>query len=253
VITREWITGRNAVYEVLLARRRQVFRLHMAAGVEERGRLKDILQLAGADNVALTRVHRSELDGLGEGHQGVALEVSEYPYAAVQDIVGLSKTRQEPLFVLALDMIQNPQNLGTLLRSAEAVGVHGVIIPLARAAGVTPAVVHASVGACEHLLVAQANLAQGLTYFKDKADAWAIGLDGSPEARSIEQVKLDGPLVLVVGNEGEGMRALVSKSCDVLVRLPMRGKIESLNAAVAGSIVLYRALDQRLKKIEAKP
>jgi len=247
---KEWITGRNAVYEVLLARRRQIFRLQVAVGVEERGRLKEILGLAAGDRVPVERVPRPQLDALGEGHQGVALEVSEYPYVAVQDMLGLSKTRGQPLFVLALDMIQNPQNLGTLLRSAEAVGVHGVVIPLARAAGVTPAVVHASVGASEHLLVAQANLAQALRFFKDRADAWAVGLEGSEKARPIEQVRLDGPLVLVVGNEGEGMRDLVAKSCDALVRLPMLGRIESLNAAVAGSIVLYRALEQRTKKKE---
>ncbi len=242
---KEWIIGRNPVYEVLRARRRQLFRLLVAAGVEEKGRLLKILQSASARKLQVYRVQRQQLDSLGEGHQGVALEVSGYPYAALQDILALARERREPLFVLALDLVQNPQNLGTLLRSAEAVGVHGVVLPLARAAGVTPAVVHASVGASEHLLVAQANLAQALTLFKEEADAWVIGLDGGPESEAVERVRLDGALVLVVGNEGEGMRPLVRKSCDALVRLPMVGKIESLNAAVAGSIVLYRALDAR--------
>jgi 23S rRNA (guanosine2251-2'-O)-methyltransferase len=244
---KEWITGRNPVCETLLAGRRQFFRLLVASGVDEKGRLKDILTLANERRLPVVRAPRAQLDGLGEGHQGVALEASGYPYVALADILALARARSEPLFVLALDMIQNPQNLGTLLRSAEAAGVHGVIIPLARAAGVTPAVVHASVGASEHLLVAPANLAQALAFFKERGDAWAVGLDGSPEAQPIEQVRLDGPLALVVGNEGEGMRSLVSKSCDVLARLPMRGKIESLNAAVAGSIVLYRALEQRTR------
>jgi 23S rRNA (guanosine2251-2'-O)-methyltransferase len=137
-------------------------------------------------------------------------------------------------------MIQNPQNLGTLLRTAEAVGVHGVLMPLARAVGVTPAVVTASAGASEHLLVASINLAQALETLKEEG-AWVIGLEGGREAVPVEKVNLKGPLVLVVGSEGEGMRLLTRKSCDVLLKLPMRGQIESLNAAVAGSIVLYMA------------
>jgi len=245
---KEWITGRNPVFEVLRARRRQVFRLLVAAGVEEKGHLDEILRLAGARKLSVNRVPRQQLDALGEGHQGVALEVSGYPYAAIRDILALAQQRNEALFVLALDLIQNPQNLGTLLRSAEAVGVHGVILPLARAAGVTPAVVHASAGASEHLLVAQANLAQALALLKEEVGAWVIGLEGGTGAQPVELVPLDGPLALVVGNEGEGMRALVRKTCDALVALPMMGKIESLNAAVAGSIVLYRALEARQNK-----
>jgi 23S rRNA (guanosine2251-2'-O)-methyltransferase len=143
-------------------------------------------------------------------------------------------------------MIQNPQNLGTLLRTAEIVGIHGIIMPLRRAAGITPAVVHASVGATEHLLVAQANLAQAIDTLKE-AGAWVIGLEGGEEAQPANKVRLDGPLALVVGNEGEGMRLLVRQSCDVLMRLPMRGQIESLNAAVAGSVALYLALEARTK------
>jgi 23S rRNA (guanosine2251-2'-O)-methyltransferase len=244
---KEWITGRNPVYEVMRAQRRDMFRLQVAQGAEERGRLQEIMQMAGEHGVPVTRVDRQLLDRLGEGHQGVALEAGEYPYAGVQDILALAQERGEALFVLALDMIQNPQNLGTLLRSAEAVGVHGVVIPLARAAGVTPAVVHASVGACEHLLVAQANLALALAEMKEEADAWVIGLEGGPESQPYDRVRLDGALALVVGNEGEGMRPLVRKHCDVLASLPMQGKIESLNAAVAGSILLYRALEARKK------
>ncbi len=243
---KEWITGRNPVYEVMQARRRHLFRLQVARGVEEKGRLAEILKMAPQRNLKVERVQRQQLDAIGENPQGVALEVSAYPYAAIQDILALPKERQEPLFVLLLDVIQNPQNLGTLLRTAEAVGVHGVVVPLARAAGVTPAVVHASAGASEHLLVAQYNLAQAIDLLKE-ANAWVIGLEGSPEAQPVKQVRLDGPLGLVVGSEGEGMRTLVRKSCDVLMRLPMRGRVESLNAAVAGSIALYLALEARAK------
>jgi 23S rRNA (guanosine2251-2'-O)-methyltransferase len=245
---KEWIAGRNPVYEVLKAHRREAFRLLVAAGADEKGRLGEILKLAAARKLRVERVQRAQLDRLGEGHQGTALEVGAYPYVAVQDILSLAQKRGEPLFVLILDMLQNPQNLGTLLRSAEACGVHGVIIPLARAAGITPAVAHASAGASEHLLVAQANLAGAIELLKKEADAWVIGLEGSVEARPYSQVRLDGALALVVGNEGEGMRLLVRKHCDVLVRMPMKGSIESLNAAVAGSIMLYRALEEREKK-----
>ncbi len=137
--------------------------------------------------------------------------------------------------------------MGTLLRSAEALGVDGVIIPLARTAGVTPAVVHASAGASEHMRVIQANLAQALTTLKE-AGLWVFGLDAGESSQSIERVDLSIPLVWVVGNEGEGMRALVRKSCDVMVSLPMSGKVDSLNAAVAGSIALFQTvLSRRIK------
>jgi len=244
---KEWITGRNPVYEVLQARRRDVFRLQVARGVEEKGRLAEIIGLAAKRKLAVERVQRGQLDSLGENHQGVALEVSGYPYAGLADIFDRAQERQEPLFVLVLDVIQNPQNLGTLLRTAEAVGVHGVVLPLARAAGVTPAVVHASAGASEHLLVATVNLAQAIDELKE-AGAWVMGLEGSPDATPVDKVRLDGPLGLVVGSEGEGMRPLVRKKCDGLISLPMRGKIESLNAAVAGSVILYTALQARHKE-----
>ena len=249
---KEWILGRNPVYEVLRARRRQPFRLLVAQGAEEKGRLAQIIQLAAAHKLPVERAPRPRLEAMGENSQGVALETSGYPYSDLTEILFLAETRQEALFVLILDVIQDPQNLGTLLRTAEAAGVHGVLLPLRRAAGVTPAVAHASSGACEHLLVAQANLHQAIETLK-KAGAWVIGLEGSPEAQPIEKTRLEGPLALVVGSEGEGMRLLVRSSCDLLVRLPMLGQIESLNAAVAGSIVLYSALQARQKQSLLKP
>lgn len=245
---KEWIVGRNPVYEVLRARRRNFFRLQVAAGVEEKGRLGEILKLAQARKVPVTRVNRQMLDGLGEGHQGVAIEASEYPYSSLLEILQRAEERREPPFLLALDLLQNPQNLGTLFRTAEAVGVHGIFIPPRRAAGVTPAVVHASAGASEHLLVAQTNLVQVLETLKQEAGVWVMGLEGSPGAQPYDSARLDGPLALVVGSEGEGMRDLVRRTCDLLVSLPMLGQIESLNAAVAGSIVLYKALSDRQKR-----
>ena len=246
-VVKEWIAGRNPVYEVMLAGRRQINRLLVAVGAEEKGRLAEIIQMAAKIGLPVDRVPRQRLDAYDENPQGVALEVSEYPYVDLQDMVELAEERGEDLFLLALDLIQNPQNLGTLLRTAEAAGVHGVLLPLARAATVTPAVVHASAGASEHLLITQANLAQAVERLK-KTNAWVVGLDGGPQAQPVEQVRLDGPLVVVVGNEGEGMRPLTRKACDVLARLPMHGRVESLNAAVAGSIVLYLVQQARAKK-----
>lgn len=189
---------------------------------------------------------RARLDKIHQHHQGVALEVESYPYADLTDIFDLAERRKEPLFVLLLDTLNDPQNFGSLLRTAEAVGVHGVVIPLARTVGVTPAVVNASSGASEHLLVTQANLHQVISELKN-AGAWVVGLEGGDKATSVEKVRLDGALGLVVGSEGEGMRPLTVKSCDVLMKLPMRGQIESLNAAVAGSVALYLAQMARSK------
>ena len=243
---KEWITGRNPVYEVLRARRRQAFRLLVAEGAQEKGRLAEILSQARARKVPVEQVPRQRIDSLGENPQGVALEASGYSFCEVDDILALAAERGEAPFILILDSLQNPQNFGTLLRTAEATGVHGVVLPLRHTAGVTPAVVSASAGATEHLRIAQANLAQVIRELK-AAGAWVVGLEGSPEAQPPEKVRLDGPLVLVVGSEGEGMRPLVRQSCDYLVALPMQGKIESLNAAVAGSVVLYLALIARSK------
>lgn len=241
---KEWITGRNPVMEVMQAKRRQVFRLLLASGVEEKGRIAEILRAAALIKVPVERVARERLERLGENPQGVAVEVGVYPYVELYDIYDLAKERNEALFVLVLDVIQNPQNLGTLLRTAEAVGVHGVIIPQHRAAEVTPAVVSASAGASEHLLITRGNIARSLEQLKE-AGAWVVGLAEGEDAPA--EVPLGGPIALVVGNEGEGMRALVRQQCDYILSLPMRGRIQSLNAAVAGSIVLYQVLLARQK------
>jgi len=243
---REFIYGRNPVYETLRAKRRDVFRLQIAEGVQDKGRLTEILALAAERKIPVERVARARLDKLSDSHQGVALEVSTYPYVTMDDILENARARKEPLFVLLLDTLQNPQNLGTLIRTAEALGVHGVLIPTHRAAEITPAVVSASAGASEHMLVVQANLAQSIVELK-VADAWVVGLDESPESKTPSEVRLDGALAVVVGSEGEGIRPLVRQSCDFLLRLPMQGQIESLNAAVAGSVALYLAYLARHK------
>jgi 23S rRNA (guanosine2251-2'-O)-methyltransferase len=244
---RETIYGRNPVFETLRARRRDVFCLQVAEGVQERGRLTEILELAARRKIPIERVARQRLDKLSESHQGLALEVSGYPYIGLDDILDNAGQRRESLFVLILDTLQNPQNLGTLIRTAEALGVHGVLIPTHRAAEITPAVVSASAGATEHMLVAQVNLAQAIDELK-AADAWVVGLDESPESKSPSDVRLDGALVVVVGSEGEGLRPLVKSKCDFLLRLPMQGQIQSLNASVAGSVALYLAYLARQKR-----
>jgi len=241
---REWITGRNPVYETLRARRRDVFQLKLAQGAQEKGRLEEIVQMAQRRRIPVTRVPRSELDRLDTGHQGVALEASAYPYVAIQDVMAVSQARSEPTFLLILDALQDPQNLGALLRTAECVGIHGVLLPLRHTVTITPAVVNASSGASEHLLVTQVNLAQAIETLKE-ANVWVIGLDSGTAAQPVDRVRLDGALALVVGSEGQGLRPLVRDSCDAVMRLPQRGQIDSLNAAVAGSVALYLAWQAR--------
>jgi len=241
---KEWIIGRNPVYEVLRAKRRHVFSLRISNSAQEKGRLVEIIRQCEQWKVGIQRVPKEQLDSFGHHHQGVALEVSDYPYQTLHDILGRAKTRNEAPFILILDTLQDPQNLGTLLRTAEIVGVHGVLLPFRKTATITPAVVGASSGATEHMLVAQANLARSIDTLKENG-VWVVGLEGSSEARDPSQTQLDGPLALVVGSEGQGMRSLVRKSCDLLLRLPMRGEIESLNAAVAGSVALYLAWQAR--------
>jgi 23S rRNA (guanosine2251-2'-O)-methyltransferase len=239
-MAKEWITGRNPVYESIIAHRRHFFELRIAQGVEIKGRLQDILEVTEHYGIPVKRYTRQQLDQLADNHQGLALQASSYPYEDLPAVLARAEKTDEPGFFLLLDTLQDPQNLGTLLRTAEAVGVHGVFIPGHRAAGVTPAVVHASSGASEHLRIAQGNLAQIIQTLKDM-DVWVMGLEDSSDAQPIEKVNLKGALALVVGSEGSGLRELVRKSCDLLIQLPTRGRIESLNASVAGSIALYQA------------
>jgi len=243
---KEWISGRNPVYETLRSGRRHFFRLWLSAGTEQKGRITDILQIAVQHHLQVQRVPHQQLDALSEKNQGVALEASGYPYSDLQAILKHAEDLQEPAFLLLLDTLQDPQNFGTLLRTAEAFGVHGIVIPPHRAVGITPAVVSVSSGASEHLLISVNNLAQAIRDLKN-AGIWVMGLEASPQAQPIDDVRLDGPLALVIGSEGSGLRSLVRNSCDVLLRLPMKGNVESLNAAVAGTIALYLASRSRRK------
>jgi 23S rRNA (guanosine2251-2'-O)-methyltransferase len=245
----EYVWGRNPVLETLRSPRR-VKRILLAEGQRESPAIAAIEQEAGRRHIPIEVVPRHRLDQISQGavHQGSIAVVEARKYADLDDILDYARQKEEDAFLLILDAIQDVNNLGSLLRSAEAVGVHGVVIPRHEAAEVNATVVKTSAGASEHLLIAQeTNLTRTIDYLK-KQNIWVIGLAG--EASTLYyQADLTGPLALVVGNEGKGISRLVREHCDLLIKLPMRGVINSLNAAVAGSIALYEALRQRESKI----
>jgi 23S rRNA (guanosine2251-2'-O)-methyltransferase len=181
------------------------------------------------------------LDKVHENNQGILAEVGAYPYSDVVEILDHAKELNELPFVLLLDALNDPQNFGTLIRTAEAVGVHGIVIPLAHTVEVTPAVVNASSGASEHMRIARSNLAQAIDVLKEE-NVWVVGLDQDGETVGEKTRRhLTGATAVVVGSEGEGIRQLTRAKCDIVLKLPMRGQVESLNAAVAGSVALYLA------------
>ena len=232
--------GRNAVREALRAGRRKLRRLLLAEGVRETG-VAELLALAEDAGLRVTTLPRAALDDLsgGANHQGVALEAGPYPYSDLDAILALAAQRDEQPLLLLLDHLQDPQNVGTLLRTAEVVAVHGVVLPDRRAASVTPAVVNASSGAVEHLLISQTtSLVQTIEELKQRG-VWVAGLEDDPRAVPFDTQRADMPLALAVGAEGPGLGRLVRERCDFLLRLPMAGRIASLNASVAGSIALY--------------
>jgi 23S rRNA (guanosine2251-2'-O)-methyltransferase len=239
----ELVAGRRPVEEAFGARREARRMLVVPQRREALGRL--VLH-ATSLRIPVIEVEGGTLTALAgfDGHQGVAIVVPPRRYATIDDILARAIERGEPPFVLALDSLEDPQNVGTLLRSAEGAGVHGVIFPTRRQAPLSPAAVKASAGAVEHLLLSPVDdLAAAL------ADLHARGLrvagaeaDAPLTAR---QSDLRGPLAIVVGSEGQGLGAAVRRRCDLVMRIPMRGAIDSLNAAVAGSILLFEALAQR--------
>lgn len=262
---KEWIYGINPVYECLRAGRRKFYRVlleepsdskktpfsvdpgtrqtDIPADVQKQ-RLHEITRIVKQLAIPIERVPRQKLNNIHNKHQGLALEAGVYPYIDLVDILSRASEKHEHPFILILDALQDPQNMGTLLRTAECTGVHGVILPYRHTASITPTVVNSSSGASEHLLISQMNLAQAISTLKQEA-IWVIGLDECADSLPLTHVKLDGPLALVVGNEGFGMRSLVKKTCDLLLRLPMTGQVSSLNAAIAGSVALYFAWQAR--------
>lgn len=242
----ELIYGRRAVLEALRAQRRRIYRLWVEGehAPKSEGIMGEIATAANAVNVSMRVVTGGIFERLTDeksNAQGVALEVGDYPYVDLEECLLRADEQGEPPLLLILDHLQDPQNLGTLIRTADAMGVHGIIIPDRRAARVTPAVSNSSSGAVEHVLVAQVtNINRVIDDLKEQ-NIWVAGLDNDAHAHVLAQANLEGALALVVGNEGSGLSRLTREKCDFLVRIPMFGRIESLNAAVAGSLVLYTA------------
>jgi len=239
-----FLFGRRAVLEALRARVpvRQVL---IARGVRESKLLAEIRSRATKQGVAVRSVDKRALGNMAAGgHQGVAAEVAPYRYTDLQTMLRLPNKKDRPPLLLMLDCLQDVQNFGSLLRTAEAIGVDGVMIPQRRSVSVTPAVYKTSAGAVHHLKIARVpNLSRAIQAAQHSG-LWVIGLDTEGEIR-YDEADLSGPLVIVVGSEGKGLSRLVRERCDLRVRLPMAGRVQSLNAAVAGSIVLYEAWKQR--------
>ena len=244
----DYVWGRNPILDTLRSSR-QVKRILIGEGLRDAPAIAAILQEAERRQIPIETVPRHRLDQLSQGatHQGCLAVVEARKYATLEQILDYARHKDEEPFLLILDAIQDVNNLGSLLRSAEAAGVHGVIIPLHEAAEVNATVVKTSAGASEHLLIAQeTNLTRTIEFLKNQ-NIWIIGLDGEAKTE-YDKADLTGPLALVVGSEGRGIRRLVREHGDLLIRLPMHGRINSLNAAVAGSIALYEALRQRSSK-----
>lgn len=242
----EILFRRNTVLEALRANRRHFVKLWLQKDHDAK-MLAPILAEAKKRGVKIETADKQKLGHLAQdsGHQGVALEVGPYPYSTLPAMLGQAATKGEKPFLLLLDLLHGPQNIGALLRTAEICGVHGVVLQDRRAPEITPAVVMYSAGAAEHLHIVQVtNLVQTIKQLQQE-DVWIVGMDLNEQARPFGQVDLNMPIGIVVGHEGEGMRRLVRENCDILLKLPMRGHVESLNAAVAGSILLYAAWQAR--------
>ena len=243
----EFLYGNWAVIEAMRAGRRKLEALLIHERAERRGTVGDIITMAEELSLPIQRVQRRILDDLARdgNHQGLAMRVGPYPYCDLEDILSLAAQRGEKPFILLLDLLKDPQNVGSLIRVGDAVGVHGIVMQERRSVAVTPAVVNASSGAVEHIQVAQvSNLVNAMKSLKTQ-DVWLVGLDVGPNIPPLDKTDLNMSLGLVMGSEGEGLRRLVRDTCDLLLTLPMRGQVGSLNVATAGAIALYRAWSAR--------
>ncbi len=243
------IYGRHPVLEALQGGQ-TLDEVFLVEGLRPDGAVAEILRLARERRLPLKHLPRPALDrlvGRAEGgvanHQGVAARAADFGYTDLASILARAIRAGEPPLILVLDAIQDVHNLGSLIRSAEAVGAHGVLIAERGAAGVTPAVRKASAGAVAHLPVARTDLVGALDQLRQRG-LRVLGLAGEAPTL-LTEADLSGPLALVVGSEGQGLSKAVARRCDALLRLPMRGRVGSLNAAVAGSVALYEALRQR--------
>lgn len=238
------IEGRNPVLEALRAGR-PLNKLLVARGSRE-GSIKEILALAREAGVLVQEVDRTRLDQIAESrsHQGVIALAAAREYVEVDDILKVASDRGEDPLILVLDQIEDPHNLGSLLRTSDAAGVHGIIIPERRSAGLTAAVGKASAGAIEHVPVARVvNLSRTVEELKERG-LWVVGTH-QDASQVYHDARLTGPLAIVIGSEGRGIGRLLLEKCDILVRIPMKGKISSLNAAVAGALMVFEVIRQR--------
>ena len=240
------VEGRNSVLE-LLESEKDINNIYVTRG-EKQGSINKIIGRAKGKGIVLVVVDKTKLDEMSQtgNHQGVIAIVPSFEYCEVEDILDEAENKKEQPFILILDGIEDPHNLGAIIRTAETAGVHGVIIPKRRAASVNSTVNKVSAGAVEYMKVARVNnINDTIQYLKDNG-LWIIGTDGKAENYYYEQ-DLTGPIALVIGSEGYGMNRLVSENCDILVKIPMKGKITSLNASVSAGIVTYEIVKQRKK------
>ena len=238
------IEGRNAVIEALRAGR-NIDKIFIAKGEVDKT-LGHIASKAREAGIVVVEADRRKLDGMSitQAHQGVVALAAVREYVTVQDILAIAEERGEPPFVIACDEISDPHNLGAILRTAECVGAHGVLIPKRRSAGLTTTVDKASAGAAEHMAVARvANMASALRELKE-AGLWIYGT-AADGASPLWKTDFSGPVCLVIGSEGDGMSRIVAEQCDFLVSIPMKGRVSSLNASASAAIVMYEILRGR--------
>ena len=238
------IEGRNSVIE-LLKSGKDINKLYIQKG-ERHGSITEILKLAKQNKVIIQEVDKIKLDKMSEthNHQGVIAVVPPFNYCEVEDILDLAKQRNEDAFVLILDGIEDPHNLGSIIRTAETAGVHGIIIPKRRSVTVNSTVSKVSAGAVEHMKIARVNNINETIRKLKEHGLWIIGTDMNTNTYYYNQ-DLKGDIAIVIGSEGFGISRLVKENCDMLVKIPMKGKITSLNASVSAGIIIYEAVKQR--------
>jgi 23S rRNA (guanosine2251-2'-O)-methyltransferase len=240
------IEGRNSVIEALKSGR-EIEKIFVQKGVTE-GSIRQIIAIAREKKILIKEVDKAKLDGLSStrNHQGVIASAALYKYYEVEEILKIAREKGEDPFIVILDEITDNNNLGSVLRTADAAGVHGIIIPKRRAVGLTPVVAKISSGAIEYVPVAKVtNINQTMEYLK-KEGLWIIGAEMGGE--TYHSKDMTGPVALVIGSEGEGLGRLIKENCDFLVSIPMKGKISSLNAAVSAAIILFEIDKQRTSK-----
>ena len=242
----EILYGIHPVNEALSARRRNIYEIYLQKE-NKSDRLARLASLAEQRGIRVQTIRSGEFKTIysGTGHQGVAAKVDHYPLTAVSDILAAAEARGRPHFLILLDSVLDPQNLGAIIRSALCAGIDGVIMPKDRSAPITPAVSKASAGALEHIYLSRVtNLVQTIKKCKNSG-VWVMGLDKDAE-QSIYDGDMTGSIAIVLGGEQKGIRPLVKKNCDFLVSIPQLGAVDSLNASVAAAVSMYEALRQRL-------